>query len=104
MSRVAEWQIVTVAFAFLAFLTKHRGHRFADDVAAAQNHHFRAVGFHLRTREQFMNARRCAGPKTRCIAQHQFADVDRMKTIHVLFAATRSNKLSASEICFGSGA
>ena len=63
MSRVAEWQMVTVALASLPFLAKHRGHRFADDVAAAQNHDFRAVGFHPRTHEQFHDARRRAGRK-----------------------------------------
>ena len=67
-----------------ALLAKHRGHRFADDVAAAQNHHLRAVGFHVRAHEQFANARRRAGPKARRIAEHQLADVDRMKTVHVL--------------------
>ena len=70
-------------------LAEHGGHRFADDVAAAQNHHFRAVGFHIRAHEQFADARRRAGLKAGRVAEHQFADVDRMKTVHVLLRQNR---------------
>ena len=40
--------------------------------------------FTFGAREQFANARRRAGLKTRRVAQHQLADVHRMKTVHVL--------------------
>ena len=51
-------------------LTQYCRHRFADDVAASQNHNLRAFNFHLRTNQYFTNAGRRAGLKTRRIAKH----------------------------------
>ena len=57
--------------------------------AAVENYRFRAVGFHIRTHEQFADARWRAGLKAGRVAEHQFADVDRMKTVHVLLRQNR---------------
>ncbi len=67
----------------LFLLAKHRRHRFAHNIAAAQYHHFSSRYLHLRTHQQFADPGRCAGLKTRRIAEHQFAYVDRMKPIDV---------------------
>ena len=44
-----------------AFLAEHRGHRFADDVAAAKHDDFRAVSLHAGAHEQFHDASGSAG-------------------------------------------
>ena len=67
----------------LPFLAQQRGHRFADNVAAAEHDDFRAFGFHTRTHQQFYDTRRCAGPKTGRVTEHQLADVQWMKTVHI---------------------
>ena len=83
MSRVAEWQIVTVALAPLPFWQSIAAIGLPTMLPRPRINHFRAVGVHAGAREQFHDARRRAGPETRRIAQHQLADVHRMKTVHV---------------------
>ena len=41
--------------------------------------------FHIRADQQFTNAGGCAGVKSGAVAQHQFANIDWMKPINVLF-------------------
>ena len=67
-----------------ALLAQHGRHRFADNVAAAEHDDFRAFRFHAGADQQFHDARRCAGAKARRIAEHEFADIYRMETVHVL--------------------
>ena len=71
------------------FLNQNGGHRFADDVPAAQDDDFHPFDFHLRPEEQLLHACRCAGDKTGGVAEHQLADVDRVETVHVLLRQDR---------------
>ena len=42
-----------------AFLAKHRGHGFADDVSTSQDDDFRAISLGAGADQQFEDARRC---------------------------------------------
>ena len=66
------------------FLDEEGSHGFADDVPAAQDDDFRAFDPDSGSDEQLVYACRCAGNKAGGVTQDQFADVDRMKTVHVL--------------------
>ena len=65
------------------FLAEHRRQRLADDVAASEYHDLGPAGLDVRAGKQLADARRGAGEKTARVPQHQFADIDRVKSIHV---------------------
>src|SRR4030095_8871366 len=67
----------------LLFLTQHRSHGFANDVAPSEHDDFGARRAHARPRQKLANSRWCARKKPRRISQHQLADVYRMKTVHI---------------------
>ena len=67
----------------LGFLDENRRHRFADDVAAPEDDDFRALGADAAADEELLNAGRSAGGESAGISEHQFPDVDWMKSVHV---------------------
>src|ERR1041385_7211461 len=67
------------------FLAKDRGHRFAHNFAAAKNHDLGAVSVRAGTNQEFLDARRRAWTETGGISEHELADVDGMKTVHIFF-------------------
>src|SRR5687768_18544664 len=73
----------------LVFLAKHGGHWLANDVSATENDDFGALWLDVAAAEQLHHARWRAGRETAGIAEQQFPDIDRMKTIHVLFREDR---------------
>src|SRR5689334_14891916 len=68
----------------LRLLHQDSRHWFPDDVAAPEDHHFRAVHPDIRTDEQLVHTGGRAGPEAISVAQHEFADIDRIKTVHIL--------------------
>ena len=59
----------------LGLLAKDRRHWFADNVAPAEDHHFRALDRHAGADEQFVHAAGCARDKTATLAEHQFSSI-----------------------------
>src|SRR4051794_27733927 len=71
------------------FLHQQRRHWFADDVSTAQNDNLSSAERNVRFDKQFMNAGRRAGNESTRVAEQKFADVVRMKSIHVFGSANR---------------
>ena len=65
-------------------LQKQHRHRLADDVAAPDNNGVLTGNFDIKIFQNFNYARRSAGRKS-LLTACQPSDIDRMKTVNVLF-------------------
>ena len=69
-------------------LEQHGGHGLADDIAAADDDHMRALGLHAAAREHLNTAVRGTGQEALLTDQH-FADIDGMETIDIFVGVDR---------------
>ncbi len=68
----------------IAFLQHHVGNRLPDNVGATDNNDLGAAGFHSGPNDHLLNACRRARRKFDFIpSDHQAADIDRVKTVHI---------------------
>ena len=67
---------------------QQHGHRLADDVRTADHHALLALGVDAVFVDQLHHARGRAGDEVK-VAHHDFADIDRMERVHVLFGVDR---------------
>ena len=75
------------------FLHKQKGKRFADNHAATKDDDVRAADVDLAFDEQTLHAKRCARNQPGRIAECEFCNIFRMKTIHVFARIERVHDL-----------